>query len=50
MNGLIEYINVLFNKKVETGLLPGCLGEGYIVPLHQKATLVNVKNYMVSIL
>ena len=36
---LSTHITDIFNKDLSTGYFPGSWAEGYIVPLHKKATL-----------
>ena len=43
INGLIEYIHVLFNKIFDSGIFPDAWGEGYIVPIHKKGSVENYR-------
>ena len=46
INGLIEYIHVLFNKIFDSGIFTDAWDEGYIIPTHRKGSVENALKYM----
>ena len=47
INGLRKrhVYNEIFNTIFDTGLFPDAWGDGFIVPLHKKASVENVENF-----